>query len=209
MEGFDIGQVDGAAQSGAVVRGSGPACALCGHSRRPGRTLRHFTHGVAIWLCELHGSDAFLTRRGGREFTERIVASWVAVGALTTRRVAAVRAHLRRVRDAPIERSRPGSYSWPRLRRAAEQRFAAGEDPNVVISELRKRYGDGPATVPSLRTMRRWFSEGRWLVTGTPEPSRRSLLRWRPTSYRAIDATLFEMLTFNSVQQIFFHMRAP
>lgn len=58
----------------------------------------------------------------------------------------------------------PGSYSWPLLRREAERRFATGEAPESVIADLRESYRDGPAMVPSVRTMRRWFTDARWLV---------------------------------------------
>lgn len=68
-------------------------------------------------------------RRAGREFTDRVAAVWTASGVLTVRRKQALEAHLRRVRMVGAERDRPGSYSWPVLRREAERRFAAGEPP--------------------------------------------------------------------------------
>ena len=37
--------------------------------------------------------------------------------------------------SAGTARERPGSYSWPALRREADQRFAAGHDPQLVIQE--------------------------------------------------------------------------
>ena len=75
------------------------------------------------------------------------------------------------------------------LRREAERRFAAGEPPAQVISELRQTYRDGPAMVPSLRTMRRWFTQARWLATPSgkrrrhsrpPATTVKSHAHWRP-----------------------------
>ncbi len=145
-----------------AVSGNLP-CAICGNSGRGPRTQRHLTHGVAVWLCDTHGSGAFMHRRAGREFTDRVAAVWTASGVLTVRRKQALEAHLRRVRMVGAERDRPGSYSWPVLRREAERRFAAGEPPPEVIADLRGTSRDGPAMVPSVRTMRRWFTQARWL----------------------------------------------
>ena len=141
----------------------GPPCAICGRAGRGPRMLRHLTHGVSIWLCDAHRSDAFMRRRSGDEFVERLAAVWTASGVLTGRRQQALDAHLRRIQAISVERERPGSYSWPMLRREAERRFAAGEKPADVITELRTTYRDGPAMVPSIRTMRRWFTQARWL----------------------------------------------
>ncbi len=60
-------------------------------------------------------------------------------------------------------RRRPGSYAWPRLRLEAEQAFARGERVLATILRLRERHAHDHAVVPSIRTMRRWFSQGRWL----------------------------------------------
>jgi hypothetical protein len=130
---------------------------------------------VVVWLCAVHISDDFLGRRGGKEFAERLIAVWVAAGVVSGRRIAAVRTHVRQIQNAMRDRVLPGSYSWPKLREEAERRFAEGEDPNVVIIELRHNYKDGPAMVPSVRTMRRWFTDGRWRLS----PSMRSNKRRR------------------------------
>ena len=129
-----------------AVSGNLP-CAICGNSGRGPRTQRHLTHGVAVWLCDTHGSGAFMHRRAGREFTDRVAAVWTASGVLTVRRKQALEAHLRRVQMVGAERDRPGSYSWPALRREAERRFTAGEPPLEVIADLRGTYRDGPAMV--------------------------------------------------------------
>ena len=115
-----------------------------------------------------------MRREGGRELVRRLTGIWSASDALGLRRRAALAAHIERLRLADEGRNKPGSHTWPKLRREAEQRFAAGETPALVIDELRHSYGDGPAIVPSVRTMRRWFAQGRWLVPSLQvEPRRR------------------------------------
>ena len=137
-----------------------------------------------MWLCAAHSSDAFVRRRGGREFAERLSAVWAASGVSSARRVGALHAHVRRVQNAGTLRSQPGSYSWPRLREEAERRFATGECPKAVITDLRQGNRDGPAVVPSIRTMRRWFSEARWLATSKPRPGRPGRRSYRiPSKY--------------------------
>lgn len=125
-------------------------------------------------------------RRSGHAFADRIAATWDAAGVLTVRRTAALHAHVRSVQQAAVSGDKPGSYSWPQLRREAERRFAAGEPPAQVIIELRENYADGPAMVPSVRTMRRWFTQARWLETppsagaGRKAPLRVPRSEWRP-----------------------------
>lgn len=158
----------GRSRSGATAAAATPPCAICGHSGRGARAQRHLTHGISIWLCGVHGSEVFVSRRFGLEFAERLAGVWAASGALSARRAAALKAHVRRVRNGGAQRPQPGSYSWPVLRQEAERRFAAGEPPNRVIAELRATYRDGPAMIPSIRTMRRWFTQARWLATTSP-----------------------------------------
>ncbi len=161
-----------------------PPCAICGHSGRGPRAQRHLTHGISVWLCGIHGSDAFMQRRCGIEFAERIAGVWAASGISTARRIAALSAHVRRVRNGGAQRAQPGSYSWPKLRQEAERRFATGEAPRTVIAELRRSYRDGPAMVPSVRTMRRWFTEARWLDSQPAGRSRRARTHRRSSILR-------------------------
>jgi hypothetical protein len=44
--------------------------------------------------------------------------------------------------------------------------FAAGAPAATVIAALRRIHEDGPAHPPSVRTMRRWHTERRWLARG-------------------------------------------
>lgn len=140
-------------------------CAIC-LDRTRGKTFeRELTHGVRIWLCEGHHSVAFLRSNAGRDFAVTLMRTWRAHGCLTRARARALDHHVRTVRalGRAVVRRRPGSYAWPRLRRDAEACFARGERVLTTIARLRERHALDHATVPSVRTMRRWFAEGRWL----------------------------------------------
>lgn len=148
-----------------------PICAIC-LDRTRGRTReRELTHGVRIWLCEGHHSVEFLRANAGRDFTVTLMRMWGAQGCLTRARSRALDAHLNAVRalGRTVRRRRPGSYAWPRLRREAEECFARGDRVLATIARLRERHAFDHATVPSERTMRRWFAQGRWLRL--PEPT--------------------------------------
>ena len=160
----------GPAQSASRDRRVAP-CVICGGGRESSGLL-YLTHGVAVWLCQAHRDNGYLDQDAGTVFATCLSERWAAAGALTRRRLAAITTYLQQVAGAARERERPGSYSWPRLRREAEQRFAAGDDPAAVIDELRARHRDAAADVPSLRTMRRWFTQGRWRTPAhTPPPA--------------------------------------
>lgn len=138
-----------------------PPCAICRQSGGGTRAEQHLCYGVSVWLCQVHGSDAFLMHRGGAEFAERLADVWAAAGATGARRTAALHAHMRRFDPIDGTRRRPGSYAWAALRKHAERRFAAGEPRDAVIADLQRAHKDGPATLPSVHTMRRWFREAR------------------------------------------------
>jgi hypothetical protein len=164
MPGSDV--ADGGKADGS------PPCAICARTGGAERRLMHLTHGVSVWLCQKHAGDAFLRDEHGTVFAERLAAMWLATGSLTARRAAALRAHIRQMQSAGSQRHQPGSYSWPALRREAEQRFAAGHDPLRVIQELRTRHADCPAMAPSSRTMRRWYTQARWLAPPATSPGK-------------------------------------
>jgi len=147
-----------------------PLCAIC-IDRTRGRTLqRHLTHGVAIWLCEAHHSTAFMRANGGRDFIVTLDRIWRSQGCLTRSRSRALDAHHVAVRSLGrgLSRRQVGSYAWPRLRAEAEEAFARGERVLAVIARLRERHALDHATVPSIRTMRRWFAQGRWMRFPAP-----------------------------------------
>lgn len=142
--------------------GKTPMCAICAGPGEGIRAEHHMTHGIVVWLCESHRSAEFQRRRAGRDFVASLGAIWKAAGSVTRRHQKALNAHLRRVRPEPATRERPGSYAWAELRREAERRFARGQDPQSVIADLQQAAITG-ASRPSYRTLRRWFSEARWL----------------------------------------------
>jgi hypothetical protein len=143
-----------------------PVCAIC-VDRTRGRTHRvEFGYGVAVWLCEVHASTEFMTRRSGRDLVATLQQLWRAHGCLTAARSKALQAHLAALRGRST-RPLPGSYAWPTVRRRAEHAFAGGQPSQTVITHiLGAAYGD--ATAPSLRTIRRWRSQRRWLSRPPP-----------------------------------------
>lgn len=143
--------------------GAGLVCALCA-GPGDGEVLEHrMTHGVAVSLCQYHRSDQFQIKDGGHDLVDALTTMWRAAGCLTPQRQRALAAHTRRVAPKVSERPCPGSYSWPQVREEAEQRWAAGHPPVQVMHELRQLHSGWSAVVPSLRTMRRWFQDARWL----------------------------------------------
>lgn len=141
-----------------------PVCAIC-VDRTRGRTQKlRLTHRVSVHLCEAHASAEFQTRRGGRDFVRTLMGVWQASDCLTLARSRALDAHLERLTGPPPARPRPGSYSWPALRRRLEDRYAAGATPAAIAPEVRARYADAPATPPSRRTIQRWHAQRRWLT---------------------------------------------
>jgi hypothetical protein len=138
-------------------------CAICVERTR-GRTRPvELGYGVTVHLCQGHASPEFQTQRGGRDLVLTLQRLWRAHGCLTVARSSALRRHLAACSGAEA-RPRPGSYSWPTLRRQAEAAFAAGNPAQAVIAALRHRHAAGLATPPSTRTMRRWHAERRWLA---------------------------------------------
>ena len=151
-----------------------PPCAICvGRGEGP-RARLHLPGGVSVWLCAAHRSPEFLRRRAGRDFFASLSAVWEAGGRITARQRQALEMHVARVVAPPAVVPRPGSYSWPDLRREAELLWAGGAPAGPVIDRLRARESRGSARPPSRPTMYRWFREGRWLAEG-PSPVVRTL----------------------------------
>jgi hypothetical protein len=149
-----------------------PLCAIC-LDRTRGTTLeRQLTHGVKLFLCEGHHSVAFMRANAGRDFVVTLAAIWRAQGCMTRSRFKALEVHQRACRalGRAASRRQAGSYAWPRLRREAEDAFARGEHVLTVIARLRGRHAHDHAKVPSIRTMRRWFAQSRWLRFPAPAP---------------------------------------
>ncbi len=148
-----------------------PLCAIC-IDRTRGRTFeRQLGYGVRIWLCEAHHSVEFMRSYAGRDFAVTLLRIWRSQGCLTRARSKALDSHLATVNaiGRTPQRARPGSYAWPRLRVEAEAAFAGGERVLAAITRLRERHALDHAKVPSVRTMRRWFSQGRWMRLPTSD----------------------------------------
>lgn len=139
-------------------------CALCGYLTLGDTRPVALGYGVTVWLCAEHGSVAFQQLHGGRAFVQACERVWAANGCLTAGRERALAAHLQAL-SPDATRPRPGSYTWVDLRREAERRFAAGEQPRPVIERLQALVAGSGANPPSLRTMMRWYAERRWLTT--------------------------------------------
>ena len=119
-------------------------CAISVERTRGKTRLVELGYGVSVHLCAEHASHEFQTQRGGRDFV------------LTLQRLLAC---ARLPDHRPLERAPQAP-----LRVEAEAAFAAGRPAQTVIAALRSLHADGPATPPSLRTMRRWCTERRWLA---------------------------------------------
>lgn len=144
-----------------------PVCAIC-IDRTRGKTTRvDFGYGVHVWLCTGHASVDFLTARSGRDAVLTLMRMWQAQGCYTQARKRPLDAHLASLKTRP--RRRPGSYAWPAVRARAERWFAAGAGTAPVVDRIQQR-AYGGATAPSLRTIRRWRSDRRWLTAAAGPP---------------------------------------
>ncbi len=140
-----------------------PVCAIC-VDRTRGRTRKvTMTNRVSVHLCEAHADRSFQIRRGGRDFVRTLMGVWRANDCLTLARSRALAAHLANLQGHP-GRPRPGSYTWPELRRDLEARYAGGATPAELHPCVRARLDPFPARPPSRRTLQRWHAERRWLA---------------------------------------------
>lgn len=128
--------------------------------------------GVTISLCEEHASDAFVLADNGRHFLLTVSQALRAAGRLTRRHSKAVDGYVARAKQRrqrrETGRKRPGSYAWASIRQRLEARLAAGalstaQMASLVEDWLRVEVRRGHVKLPSLRTLRRWRLEGRWL----------------------------------------------
>ena len=145
-------------------------CAICVERTRGRTTVVRLGYGVNVTLCAGHASHEFQTQRSGRDFVLTLDRLWRAHGCMTVARSRALTAHLTACTGREA-RPRPGSYSWPVLRRQLERRFAGGAAVRETITRARTLHADGPATPPSARTMRRWHAQRRWLARAHAPPS--------------------------------------
>lgn len=161
--------------------GKKPPCAICAGPGEGPRAKLTLAYGVEVWLCEMHRSLEFQQRRVGRDFIVSLSCVWRAANCLTRQRQRALDAFRESLRPQPDPPLR-GSYAWPKLREEAELRFAAGETVADVIGDLHAKLDGTAAQPPSLRTVQRWFHEGRW--RGSPGDGRGSVGDRRSVSGR-------------------------
>jgi hypothetical protein len=136
-------------------------CAICAGPGQGPRDVLRLAYGVGVMLCAFHRSHDFLTRRAGRDLVVSLGCVWDAAGCLTKARQRALTAFLTSIRPAPSP-PLPGSYAWPDLRREIETLFAKGRSVPRVAEDLHRAWTAPHARPPSIRTLQRWFHEGRW-----------------------------------------------
>ena len=144
-----------------------PVCAICLDRTRGVCRRIDLTHGVSVWLCAGHASPDYQRRHGGRDFAITLERVWQANGCLTASRRRALASHLRLLTHRP-PRPKPGSHSWPELRRVVEGWFADGARLDEVNRRVAHRFRGAQARPPSIRTLARWRAERRWLSDATP-----------------------------------------
>lgn len=147
-------------------------CLLC-QTRTKGRAKDvYLGYGVTICLCDEHASDAFIQADNSRHFLLSVHLALRAAGRLTRRHVMALDGFVARARGranrAPTTRKRPGSYTWAAIRQRLEARLAASSLTTARMVELVQEWlkvelRRGLVKLPSLRTLRRWRLESRWL----------------------------------------------
>jgi hypothetical protein len=144
-------------------------------------------YGIVIRLCDMHQRKSFLTTDGGRRFTRILTERWDSHGMLTKQRIRALALHLRRVHDLAVPRQLPGSHAWHPERQECERRCAAGEPIDQIIRDLRDPARWGGHKPPSIRTIRRWCADKRWL---TPTPGQRIVRILSRSAAQALDYVL-------------------
>jgi len=139
-------------------------CAVCMLATRSKTVEVQLTHGVSVMLCTMHASEEFRTMRSGRDFVATLTRCFRATRSMTRNHERALSAHLERLNrpQRTATRSLPGSYHWKALRNEVEHRAAAGESMRTIVADLRARHAHDVADVPSARTVRRWYHDGRW-----------------------------------------------
>lgn len=139
-----------------------PVCAIC-VDRTRGRTRKvTLTNRVSVHLCEAHADRSFQTRRSGR-LRAHVDGSVESERLPDPRRSRALDAHLANL-SGRSARPRPGSYTWPELRRDLEAGYAGGATPAELHPPVHARLEPFPARPPSRRTLQRWHAEHRWLA---------------------------------------------
>lgn len=146
-------------------------CLICGIRTRGNTRQVHLGQGVFVRLCDEHADPAFARSRSGRDCSLSLHHALQAAGKLTRRAERAIDAYVARHQQParrPTGRARPGSYAWPEIRARLEAVLARGALTTARMAEIVRGWlgvelRRGLVRMPSLRTLRRWRHEQRWL----------------------------------------------
>ena len=166
----------------ARIPSTGP-CAFCATSTRKVVKDIYLGYGVKIRLCPEHSSEAFRMQRSGRDFLCCLSETWKANGCMTARRDKVIW-HVEEQRKQTVKRRAakeddighlPGSYRCPEIRRAVEEAVERGiteirKLDELVRTLLKAELRRGRVKPPSLRTLRRWRQQRRWVRPGWQPP---------------------------------------
>ena len=151
-----------------------PKCVACFPRSSAGQRVP-LPYGVTLTLCREHRDPRFIASQSGRRFLAGVGEVCAGLGITARRYGEALRAFVDQCTNPrPAPRHRPGSYAWPDQRQAAELVWARG---GTFEAGLAAALGLPPPPgfafrLPSVRTVRRWWQERRWL---TPPADRRGV----------------------------------
>jgi hypothetical protein len=141
-------------------------CAACFPHSEPGRPVR-LRYGVTLILCTRHRDPQHLASNAGRQSLGILRDLYTSLGVTARRFARALTALIQLCAETRTStRQRPGSYAYPKRRRAAEGVWGEGgsfEDGLAVAMR------NGPpelydVNMPSRRTVQRWLAEMRYLL---------------------------------------------
>jgi hypothetical protein len=141
-------------------------CAACFPHPEPGRRVP-LRYGVTLILCKQHRDPQFVASSAGRQSLGVLRDLYTSLGVTARRFAEALTAYARFCAEPPTStRRRPGSYAYPKRRRAAERVWAAGGSFKDGLAVAMR---NGPpdlydVEMPSIRTVYRWRGDMRYLL---------------------------------------------
>jgi hypothetical protein len=152
------------------------SCLACFPQNRVGQRVP-LTLGCSLVLCADHRQPAFIASESGRRFLAAISTLYTSLGLSSRRFHTALMAFVDRCANPhrhAAERTRPGSYAWPRRRQAAETVWSRGGSWEQGRRAAMRAPPGEPDRRPSERTVRRWWTDRRWLGPPVPTVSARA-----------------------------------
>jgi hypothetical protein len=141
-------------------------CAACFPHDKPGRPVP-LCHGVTLILCNQHRDPQYLASSAGRQSLETLRDLYTSLG-VTARRFAKALTALIQLCSEPrtSTRRRPGSYAYPKRRRAAERVWAEGGSfqDGLAVAMRNGPPDEYDVNMPSRRTVSRWLADMRYLL---------------------------------------------